>query len=240
MCLKLLLGERGQEKVVLIIDDFLFGGLIFESFFVTLFDETFAVALALQSFNFLFHVLSLWLVGSLGSSPLELANVNGREENSINDHAGNVNGEPLKITKISAISVLSVNVHQRVDVHGVATVAEDPEAEELDSEELVAILQFLSFGSIRSDSVLTGSSRSRSVTPRDVVEVAHCVDLEDVGEGWEQEDVADHADEVRFPVVDEVEWSHHEGDEVNHQHDYSADGEDLDVVSVGGFDILGI
>lgn len=82
----------------------------------------------------------MWLVFVLCGSPLHLADVDSREKDSVDDHARNVDGEPLEVAKISTISELGINVHQRVDIHGICSVTEDPETEELDSEELVAVL----------------------------------------------------------------------------------------------------
>jgi hypothetical protein len=82
----------------------------------------------------------VWLVGGLSGSPFELADVKGREQDSVDNHTRNVDGEPLEITKVSTIFPRGILVHQRVDIHGICTVAEDPETEELDSEELVAVL----------------------------------------------------------------------------------------------------
>lgn len=109
--LEFLFGERGQEKIVLIIDHLLSSGSLLEDFFSASFDEGRAFIGALQSLYFLCHVLFLWLVDVLGGSPLELEDVEAREEDSVDYHRRNVNGEPLEIAKVSTISVLVIDVH---------------------------------------------------------------------------------------------------------------------------------
>jgi len=79
-----------------------------------------------------------------------------------------------------------------------------------------------------------------SVTPGNVVEVAHGVDLQNVSEGGQQNDVGDHTDEVGPGVVKEVKWSHNDWNKVNGEHDGSADRENLEVVPVSVFDVFGV
>lgn len=186
----------------------------------------------------------MWLVDILSGSPLELDNMECREKDSVDDHARNVHSEILKVSIVTTISELAINIHQRVDVHGISTVTEDPETEELDSEQLVAVLQFLSFGCVGGDCVLAGGAcwgSCRSVTPGDVVEVAHGVDLQNVSEGGQQKNVTNHTDEVGLGVVNEVKRSHHDWYKVNAEHDGSAEGENLEMVPVIFFpEVLGV
>jgi len=122
-----------------------------------------------------------------------------------------------------------------VDIHGICTVAEDPEREELDSEELVAVLQFFGLGSVCGDCICTGGScwgGCGSVTPGDIVKVAHGVDLQNVSEGGQQKDVTNHTYEVGLGVFTEVNWSHKDWDKVDGEHDGSAEGENLEVVPI--------
>ena len=177
----------------------------------------------------------MWLVDVLSGPPLELADVQGREEDSADYHTRNVDGEPLERAKVSTVFPRGILVHQGVDIHGICTVAEDPETEELTSEELVAVLQLFGLGSVGGDCVLTGAScwgSCGSVTPGDVVKVAHGVDLQNVGEGGQQKDVGNHTDHVGLGVVDEVKWSHEDWNKVNGEHDDSAEGGNLEMVPV--------
>ena len=93
------------------------------------------------------------------------------------------------------------------------------------SEDLVVLLQLL-LALLSKGNGLYTLSLSRSVTPGNVMEVAHGVDLHDVDESWHHEEVGNQAQEVVFDVLEEVKGPQDDGYQENHRYYHARKDQD--------------
>lgn len=80
-----------------------------------------------------------------------------------------------------------------------------------------------------------GSLGSWSVTPREIVKIAHGVDLHDIGESWQKEHIGEHSNHVGGEVVKEIKWSQDHWEEEYGHHDPAAEDGGREVWSTNVF-----
>ena len=54
------------------------------------------------------------------------------------------------------------------------------------------------------------------------MQVAHSVDLEHVREHWHEEHVRQETNSVLLEVLEEVDWTHEEGQGIDREHDHTS------------------
>lgn len=155
------------------------------------------------------------------------------EHNFVDDAKSKNAWENQKESWLVAISCLYSSINECTDENGIAEVAENPEEEEANSELHVVVLERCSFLGILGDLVCSSGSwnNSWSITPRNIMQVAHSVDLENARKCWHEQDVGDQTENIGAEVLNEVDWSCSEWDHVHHQHNDSTTGENVDFSS---------
>lgn len=152
------------------------------------------------------------------------------EQEFVGYHGGNVDGKPINDVQSSIVGQLwstrgnFLVLDEGINQNDVASVCQDEEEKEVDSEHKVSVLECHLLLNVGSELAFTGGSLgSWSVTPREIVKVAHGVDLHDIGESWQEEHIGDHSNHVSGEVVKEIEWSQHHWEEEHGHHDPAAE-----------------
>lgn len=185
-------------------------------------------ALLLHSLDFLVEVDHVWCV--FVSEEFESHKMKDGEQEFVTYHGGNVDSKPINDVQSSIVSQLWFSwsnffvLDKGINQNDVDTVGQDEEEKEVDSEHEISVLEGLLFLNMGSELSFTGGSLgSWSVTPREIVKVAHGVDLHDIGESWQKEHIGDHSNHVSGEVVKEIEWSQDHWEEEYGHHDPAAE-----------------
>ena len=121
----------------------------------------------------------------------------------------------------------------KLDNHDVVDdVACQPEQHKVGPVHLVLHLDFGLSLFVRCVSL--SSRRGGPITPRDIMQVAHGINLEHVGDHWHQQHERKEPKGVLLEVSQKVDWSEKEWQCVDRQHDDSSQGKPVEVVLAGG------
>lgn len=120
-------------------------------------------------------------------------------------------------------SIHSIAV-DKLNYHDIVTKIESkPDKNEVGPVDFVVTFRFDLVVFVGGKSFL--ASRRGSVAPRYIVQVAHGVDLEDIGEHGHHDHIRDKADGVVLKVLHEIQRAHHHRQDVDSEHDHSSEAE---------------
>ena len=113
----------------------------------------------------------------------------------------------------------SIAINELNDHDIVTHIKGKPDKNEIGPVDFVVTFRFYLVVFVGGESFLTG--RCGPVTPRYIMQVAHGVDLEDIGEDGHHYHIGDKADGVVLKVLQEIHWAHHHWQDVDSKHDHT-------------------
>ena len=157
---------------------------------------------------------------------LPLYDVQSGKYYSEDDNTGKVHWEAVKNSESTVIDlVLVARLAKLQDNNKIKTISTKPEEQEVSPVGLVINLSFLLHIGLRTKSFGAWRSCGRSITPRNVMQVGHRVDAENVGEHGYKDKVRDQPNSIAFKVFQEIDWSQQKRHNINSEHNYSSQHE---------------